>query len=113
LKKLVGGRARAKKKRENDRKVLLQLEAESPEIYAKLHKRSKPGRPRVEDDQPELLSTIVDIATYGGGAEERRRSDQIRTIKTLEDLTTELNDRGFMVYQFVLIFVKRLPFLHF
>lgn len=51
----------------------------------------------MEDDHPGLLKAIVHIATYGSGADERRRSDSIRTIKTLDELTTELQKQGFEV----------------
>ena len=57
--------------------------------------RSKTGRPRIEDDHPLFLKAIVDIAMHGAAAHERRRSEIYRSIKTLDDLTKQLNDDGF------------------
>lgn len=70
---------------------------QDPEIGVRLRKRSHGGRPRLEEDQPELLKAIVEIAMYGSGADERRRSDTIRTVQTLDDLTAELKLQGYMV----------------
>lgn len=52
--------------------------------------RSAPGRPRTEEAQPLLLKAISDIAIYGSGADEKRRSNMYRTIKTLDQLTADL-----------------------
>lgn len=94
---LIQGRQRQQRKRENDKKIIDELLENNSEAKSKLKRREKEGRPRLEDDQPGLLKAIVDIATFGSGAEERRRSDCIRTVKTLDDLTTELNKQGFEV----------------
>jgi hypothetical protein len=91
------GQARQQKNRENQKRLLNDLKESNPEIAQLLSKRPKPGRPRAEEDQPELLKAIVDIATYGAGADERRRSETIRTIQTLDELTSELKLRGFKV----------------
>ena len=57
--------------------------------------RQIPGRPRIETDQPQLLSTILDIVQASSGADERRRTPMIRSVKTLNDLTDELKFLGF------------------
>ena len=49
----------------------------------------------MEEDQPELLKAIVNIAKIGGAADERRRTDKIRTCKTLDDMQEALQDMGF------------------
>lgn len=49
----------------------------------------------METDQPELLKAIVNIAKVGAAADERRRTDKIRTCKTLDDLQEELEKIGF------------------
>jgi hypothetical protein len=59
--------------------------------------RDKIGRPRLETDQPLLLKTIIDIASVGSSTDERRRSEMIRTCKTLDDLTESLNEKGFSI----------------
>lgn len=61
--------------------------------------RKEVGRPRLEEDQPELFRTIAEIATFGGGADRRRQSDQIRSVKTLKDLHAALESRGFVLSQ--------------
>lgn len=97
LKLKEAGQARSQKKRDGEIKLLQELEESNPDVSGLLRKRPKPGRPRIEDKQPELLKTIVDIATYGSGADQRRRSDTIRTVMTLEELTRELQHRGYRV----------------
>ncbi len=62
LKKLEAERLRAKKRRRNLRTTLEELRV-NPEVAEKLKKfcRDKPSKPRIEEDQPQLLKTIVDI----------------------------------------------------
>ena len=57
--------------------------------------RSKVGRPSLNVDQPELLRVICDIASAGASADDRRRTEQLRSCKTLDDLTKAVNDAGF------------------
>ena len=47
---------------------------EHPELRTALNVREKVGRPRIEDDQPMLLKSIVDIAMYGSASHEKRKS---------------------------------------
>ena len=61
-----------------------------PEAATILKHRHRPGRPRLEDDQPLLLKTIVDIAMHGSAAHERRRTEEYKTIKTLKELSEQL-----------------------
>ena len=63
-----------------------------PELKTKLGIRSSIGKPRIEYDQPHLLSAIIDLALHGSAAHERRRDDTIRTVKTLDDLVDKLRD---------------------
>ncbi|CAF4768582.1 unnamed protein product, partial [Rotaria sp. Silwood2] len=51
-------------------------------------------RPSLEVDQPALLQTIIDIAAPFAGADDRRRSDTLRSAKTLDDLCEELDKYG-------------------
>ena len=48
------------------------------------------GRPRKEVDQPDLLSTIVNIVEASSAADNRRRSEHLRSVTTLDDLHQEL-----------------------
>ena len=52
-------------------------------------------RPRIEKDHPELLKANVDIAVIGSSADKRRRTEKIRTIKTVDELHEELTNLGF------------------
>lgn len=56
--------------------------------------RNKTGRPRLEEDQPKLLKTIVDIVIIGSSADERRRIEKIRFVKTVDELHEELSNLG-------------------
>ena len=57
--------------------------------------RDTPGRPRIETDQPQLFSTILDIVQASSSADEKRRSETIRSVKTLDDLVSELKSLNF------------------
>lgn len=59
--------------------------------------RTFSGRPRIEDDQPELLKTIVEIAIHGSAAHDKRREELYRSVKTLTELLEELKDSGFKI----------------
>ncbi len=98
LKILQNNRERQRRKRENDKKVL----QDNPELAQMLKKRNKTGRPNIVEDQPDLLKAIVDIATHGAAADDRRRSETLRSIKTLDELTTELKSQAYVV---ILIFI--------
>lgn len=86
-------RERQRRKREGDRKIF----QENPDIAKAFKRRSDIGRPKIVQDQPDLLKAIVDVATHGAAADDRRRSECLRSIKTLDDLTAELNSQGFKV----------------
>ena len=49
----------------------------------------------IEEDQPMLLSTILDIVEGLSAADDRRRSQITRSVMTLDDLLEELESRGF------------------
>ena len=87
------------RKRKAERIAIQELKATNPVAYAVCFsgKKSQAGRPRIEEEQPELLKAITDIATYGSGTDDRRRTEMIRSIHTLDDLTDELRLRGFNV----------------
>ena len=48
------------------------------------------GRPRLEVDQPEIISAILNIVQASSAAVDRRRTECLRTVKTLDDLHGEL-----------------------
>ena len=61
----------------------------------KFMNRGIQGRPRIETDQPQLFSTILDIVQASSSAEEKRKSERIRSVKTLDDLQSELESLNF------------------
>lgn len=73
------------------------LVEEYPVLKKKLKLRDSAGKPRLEIDQPQLLQTIVDIATYGSAAHNRRQNEVLRSIRTLNQLVSELRTQGFSV----------------
>ena len=82
------------------KKRLLQSICDKDESASKALKtvnRDQPGRARIEVDQPQLLSTILEIVEATSAADDRRRTQMIRTVKTLDDLTEELNSCGFNI----------------
>lgn len=60
-----------------------------------IQSRELRGRPRIEESQPELLKAIADIAMFGASADDRRRSESLRSCKTLTSLHQELEKMGF------------------
>ena len=73
--------------------------AKNPELKPTLKIRNEAGRSRLEDDQPLLLQAILDIAFNGPAANEKRQIDVYRSIKTLDELTKQLNDDGFSIHR--------------
>ncbi|KAI9556025.1 hypothetical protein GHT06_018591 [Daphnia sinensis] len=71
-------------------------------------KRKAYGRPRIEDDQPFLLESIINIAFHGSAAHEKRQSDVYRSVKTLDDLTKQLNNDGFKIKRGA-VYLRLLP----
>lgn len=65
---------RQKKRREAKKMFLLTVCKEHPEYAKKFGLRNKVGRPRVEDDQENLLEIISDLAIFGGAVDDRRRT---------------------------------------
>ncbi|CAF4252877.1 unnamed protein product [Rotaria sp. Silwood2] len=68
-----------------------------PELHPQLKKLYRPGtgRPRVEEQCPDLLQIIEEIAKAGGASDDRRRSTTIRPCLTLDDLREKIKQRGY------------------
>ncbi|KAF2888024.1 hypothetical protein ILUMI_18149 [Ignelater luminosus] len=73
------------------------LRFRSPSVANPLMARSASGRPRLEEQQPELLKTIVDLTMFGVSAKERRCSEIVRSCQTLTDLHDKLKEHGFEI----------------
>ena len=84
------------------------LRVEHPEFAAVMKLRAGVGRPSIECDQPEIMKTILEIATVGAACGDRRRDDLYRTVKTLDDLHKAVADLGFTVSRSAL-YLKLLP----
>ncbi|GBP16848.1 hypothetical protein EVAR_13228_1 [Eumeta japonica] len=59
--------------------------------------RTDPGQPSLVDTQLALLETIINIAIHGSAADERRRTEMIRSCLTLSDLHERLMLMGFQI----------------
>ena len=68
---------------------------------------SKVGKP-LKYDENSLIKAITDIAIRGSGADERRRSEVIRSVKTLDDLTGALFKQGFNLSRSA-VYLRLLP----
>ena len=51
----------------------------------------------IETDQPGLLSTILDLVQESSSADEKRRTETLRSIITLDDLCKELKSMGYQI----------------
>lgn len=87
----------SKKHREYHKSKLQEYYSQNPETATSLKPRPTPGRPRLEEQQSDLLQTIVNLAMFGASAEERRRCEVVRTCHTLSDLHTKLVELGFNI----------------
>lgn len=96
MKKQEGEMIRHRKRRLQRKANIEKACANIPDLKKKLNVRDTIGRPRIEEDHPLLLQTIIDLALQGSSAHERRRDETIRTVKTLDDLVDKLHeDYGF------------------
>ncbi|CAF0801333.1 unnamed protein product [Didymodactylos carnosus] len=57
----------------------------------------EPHRPPLEAGQTALHQTILEMTTPHASADDRRRTETLCSIKTLDDLCNELNKRGFQL----------------
>ena len=87
----------SKKHRESQKSKLVIVCIQNPDVAKVLTLRKEPGRPRLEESQPELLKTIVELAMFGASAEERRCCEIMRICRTLSDLHTRLLELDFNI----------------
>ncbi len=88
---------RKKKARLVKKKKVEELMEKRPEIAKELSCLTtipKLGRPTFAQND-DLLHTIQEIAILGCGSDDRRRSETIRLVRTLDDLREELKKHGF------------------
>ena len=90
LKQKELNRKQQQKFRSNQKRKLIEIEKQTGE---KLSKQSRDEER--EAHNKELMAAISRIAISGSAAHERRRSEIIRTVKTLDQLTEALNREGY------------------
>ncbi|XP_065679008.1 uncharacterized protein LOC124814973 [Hydra vulgaris] len=97
LDRLIRESARQRKRRQKLKESIETVCQNIPEASSALKQfsRNHTGRPRLEVDQPELLSTIIKIVQNLSAADERRRTECLRSVSTLDDLQEELTKIGF------------------
>lgn len=94
LKRLKTLRKAQLKHRNKQRKILKDLRQADPEKLEGLSVQAEPGRPRLEESQPGLLDAIVDIVKTFASADQKRRCESMRYVKTLDQLLIELQEMG-------------------
>lgn len=94
LKKKRDSAKRAKKFRAKEKLEKTERQRNNP---AAAQPRTGPGQPSLVDSQPALLETIINIAIHGSAADERRRTEMIRSCLTLSDLHERLLLMGFQI----------------
>ncbi|CAF0966810.1 unnamed protein product [Rotaria sp. Silwood1] len=97
LKRLQSKQRASNRYRDKRRKIVEYLYETKPELHPQLKKIYRPGggRPRIEEQCPELLQIIEEIAKVDGASDDRRRSETIRPCLTLDDLREKLKQRGY------------------
>ena len=87
---------RRQKKHQNFRETLSKVCKKNPNIAEsfKSFTRGYTGRPRLEHDQQDLMAAIIKIGESSSTADERCWTECMRTVTTLDDLTTELRKLG-------------------
>ena len=63
---------------------------EFPDLKKRLKMSDNQGRPRLEENHEGILEAILELATHGCAADERRSTDKLRTIKSIDELNAEL-----------------------
>ena len=84
--------------RNKQRKVIEELYDSRPELRPQLKRlyRRGGGKPRIEEQCPNLLEIIEEIAKSGGArSDDKRRSQTIRPCLTLDDLREKIKQRGY------------------
>ncbi|CAG7734862.1 unnamed protein product [Allacma fusca] len=94
LKRLKSCANAMKKCRRLDKIKRSKIAAEHPELL-NLNREQYSGRPRLEENQPLLLQTIIDIVSASTSVDPRRRDESLRCCRTLDELRDELLLKGF------------------
>ena len=89
----------SQKVREKKAKVLSDLKRDHPEVASKLEKlevrTDQHGPIPIEESQPGLHQAILDVIAPEAGADIRRRTEVYNSVRTLDQLHSALEERGF------------------
>ena len=99
LKTLIGAGDRNKKSYQKKAQTLKRVAEFLPGETA-LHRYAYPkvGRPTVEETQPGIIETLKEIVQVNlAGADEKSRSEVIKTVKTIDHLKEEVEKLGFEI----------------
>ena len=108
LKNLKARSKASKKFRDKKKEVLKQAIRDYPALQSSVRVRDTEGRPPLEETYPNLHEDILNIATIGAAASDRRREDLFRSVKTLSDLQKALEDMGYQLSRSAL-YTRLLP----
>ena len=108
LKRLKTSQKSSKKHRDKKKRVIAKVIEDYPSIQGQLSVRESVGRPSMEEICPNLHHDILQIATIGAAASEKRREDLFRSVKTLDDLHRELSNMGYRMARSTL-YTRLLP----
>lgn len=97
-----------KKLRDKKKRALAQAVKDFPNLDTSLKVRDSTGRPPLEETYGNLHQVILSIATIGAAASDRRREDLFRSVKTLDQLHSALDDMGFKLSRSAL-YTRLLP----
>ena len=103
-------RKNSKKARDKKKLAIKRAETDFPGLADRMKsiQRDSPGRPPIEEDYPNLHRDILEIATIGAAASDRRREETFRSVKTLGDLHHALADLGYHMSKSAL-YLRLLP----
>ena len=97
LKRLQSKQRASTRYRERKKRRVEQLCAANPEVAAELSKAFRPTvvRTQIEEDCPDLLKIIAEIARVGGATDTNQRTS--KTCLSLDDLKDTIKQRGYEI----------------
>lgn len=101
---------RKRKKRSDFKEAIHQVVDKHYDVSdtLKRFKRAVSCRPRLGVDPPALLQTMIDITSPSAAADDRRQAELLRSMTTLDELSEELQKRGFSISRLA-IYLRLIP----
>ncbi|CAG7828298.1 unnamed protein product [Allacma fusca] len=106
LKRLISNRKSQQKLCEKRQSNFKKLIAENPQLanqLAEFTPTSTTGKPPLEKEQPGLLKAIIDAVSSEATDDERRRSEVLRSCKTLHSVLEALKIQGNILHNSMII----------